>query len=225
MEKKTIEQTEIVKIWKDNDISYAEFQFSCGGDSMDDFSIHYFDSKGNEIKVDGLDVYFEDKVFKNVTFYEASDGHYIGESGHVKIELNDDEGYDPVFIYDKNATSEYLETYTGVCYVELTEAEKTFIQNYVSNINGSSDDVGINYSKDFIMTDGVKEIEINLLDKISGEVGNFYPELEYINGDWDDWFRFSTNSHDNVVGKPIIVGDSLRLSVDRQRTEYQESEY
>ena len=38
---------EIVKIWKENNVDRVEFQFSCGGDSMNDTSILIYDKEDN----------------------------------------------------------------------------------------------------------------------------------------------------------------------------------
>ena len=87
-------------------------------------------SKSDEID-DGIELYFEDEVFRNVEFYENSDGHYLGEFGEVTITLNENENQ---FDYSKSSTSEYSEPYTDNVRVKITKDEAKFIKDYV-NLN------------------------------------------------------------------------------------------
>ena len=104
-----MEMEEAVEIWKREGIDRVEFDFSCGGDSMNDTELRFY--KGNkEIEETwGLEAYFDDEVYENVEFYENSDGHYQGESGTVTITLNEDEDE---FDYEKSSTEEWLEIYS-----------------------------------------------------------------------------------------------------------------
>ena len=87
-----MEMQDAIKLWKKKKISHAEFSFSCGNESMDDTDLTFY-KEGKEVKSKELSDYFEDAIYDNVEFYDTSDGYYIGESGKVTIELNEDEDY------------------------------------------------------------------------------------------------------------------------------------
>ena len=86
-----MEIQEFIKLWKELGVDYVNFEFSCGGDSMNETSITIFDDKGSEIDCADIVTYIDDIIYSEVEFYEASDEHYLGESGIVKIRLNEDE--------------------------------------------------------------------------------------------------------------------------------------
>ena len=86
-----MEENKIITLWKELGVDYANFEFSCGGDSMNDTSIQIFDDKGSEIDCVEIRDYIDDVIYHKVEFYEASDGHYMGEAGNVEIRLSDDE--------------------------------------------------------------------------------------------------------------------------------------
>jgi len=72
-----------IKLWKENNIERCVMEFSCGGDSMNETDFTLYDKSGEEVICDELTDYFEDIVYKEVDFYEVSDGHYMGEFGQV----------------------------------------------------------------------------------------------------------------------------------------------
>jgi len=144
-----MEMEEVIEIWKAEGIDHAEFKFSCGGDSMNDTELRFYKENKAIKETWGLSAYFEEKVYDNVEFYENSCDNYIGESGTVTIELNEDEdGFD----YDKSSTEEWLETYSNVLKVEITEEQARFLEEYIRDMSGGGwrgDE--INYKKDFVL--------------------------------------------------------------------------
>lgn len=172
----------IIKLWKENNVEYANFEFSCGGDSMNDTTLIIYDTNGDVVNNDELENYFDNEVYHNVNFYEASDGHYMGESGNVHICLNDDESG---FEYSKESESEWCEHTPFTEKINLTDEEVEFIDKYVSDINGnmSEGSYNINYGVDFVKTDELVEVEENLMDKIQDYFENYEPELDNLS-DW-----------------------------------------
>ena len=169
-----MEMEEVIKLWKKKKISHAEYDFSCGGDSMNDTDLTFFDKENKPIKETwGLSAYFEDKVYDNVEFYVDSCDNYIGESGTVTIELNEDEdGFD----YDKSSTEEWLETYSDVLKIGITEEQARFLEEYVSDMSGGEWDGDIiNYKKDFILTEEIEDI----IQKLRDEFQNNLEEWAY----------------------------------------------
>jgi len=228
-------EKEIVKIWKERKVAYGNFEFYCGGDSMGDTTLTFHDNEGNTIEgddIDSLKGYFEDEVYKNVDFYEASDGHYMGESGNVRIELTDD--YDDVededltpFIYTKSARSEFSENHSIEKEVELTNEEANFLKEYVESMFSSSwDGQNINYKKDFFLTDEIQQIVEGLNNKFdSCEIDYEFPDN--VEGEIaDDSYGYNTDIDEDgtlhifeVEGKWFI-----KISVTFQTYEYIDNE-
>lgn len=164
-------QTEI-KLWKELNISRCVMEFSCGGDSMNETDFTLYDKDDKVVMCDELTDYFEDNVYKEVDFYEVSDGHYMGEFGQVEITLEEDDEDENggIFVYDKQAQGEWEETFVGELYMEVSEKEKEVLGK-LSNFNSSpwDRDVNINYKDDCIITEE-EEVTLNtLLERITNE--------------------------------------------------------
>ena len=183
---------EIIKIWEEHEIIQVRFEFYCGGDSMGDTMFHFdtdTDEKLPSKVVSQLEGYFDDEVYRNVEFYEASDGHYMGECGNVYIELNEKEDG---FYYMKSSESEWNESVDNDIIIKLSDEETKFIKDNVSNINGGYDDrTNFNYSRDFIMTDKLEELINNLTERIDNTMESYVPE--YYDGELQEWYQFSTD--------------------------------
>ena len=203
-----------IQIWKELGIEKCIMEFSCGGDSMNDYNFKFFDNKDKEVENQELYNYFEDEVFNKVTFYEASDGHYQGEFGKVIIGL-DEEDEEPHFIYDKQAESQWSENYTDVLPVKLTKKEAEFIRKNVLGIGGSFDeDTNFVYKKDLFLTDEDEKIIDSIGKKVYDVAANFEPDAE---GDPEDWFSYTTNLTDDSFNDAEITfeGNNLHIRVSR----------
>ena len=117
----------IVEQWLENKINRIEYDFSCGGDSMNDTSIQIFDDKGSEIDCVEIRDYIDDVIYHKVEFYEASDGNYMGEAGNVEIRLSDDE---EELEFSKSSQSEWCERVSSDMEVLLDEKEVQFAKNH-----------------------------------------------------------------------------------------------
>lgn len=164
----------LTKEWVEKNISEAIFEFYCGGDSMGDTTLIIYDETGNEINDKELSVGYyeilEDIVYDRVEFYEASDGHYMGESGKVHI-LYDEETESLVF--NKDSESEFNEMLDATIDFVLTDDEYDYLNNYVSSFFSSNwEGDNFNYKKDFILTDEIKVKERKLMDNIHDAIGN-----------------------------------------------------
>jgi hypothetical protein len=201
--------SDVIQSWKDLNIGRCEMEFSCGGDSMNDYTFIFYDNKNEKVETE-LESYFEDNVFYNVEFYEVSDGHYLGESGVVHIALNDEEdGFD----YSKSAYSEWSENHTETTLVLLTPEEIEFVNGKVLNLVGNQDGIAINYKVDCILNDQEVELSENLLNKLSSHAEDYV--FEDVDGEEEEWWSFETNE---------IVGDKIQLQVSRNFLTTTESE-
>jgi hypothetical protein len=215
-----MQTNEAIALWKELGITTANMEFSCGGDSMNDYHFSFYNSENKEVQSGELESFFDDDVFKRVEFYVNSDGHYIGESGNVSIELSEDEE-NPDFVYYKNAQAEWSESFTDEVAVELTEKEVEFVRSKVLNLVGSQDGDAINYKGDCILNNEEEQISDTISQKISDVVMNH--EFENAEGEVEEWFQYNTDEVDSDV-LPKIVGNTLFVSLTRQFLVYTDSE-
>jgi len=185
-----MEKEQAIALWNDKGIVRAEMEFYCGGDEMGDYSFVYFNADDEVVECDELDKFFDSVVFDRVDFYVNSDGHYMGESGIVHIELENDEEYGEEidFTYSKSAQSEWQETISNTLTIHLTDEQIAYLKEYVRDFNGGVDEfANFNYSKDFIMTDEHERIE-NEISKILDETtSNYKPETD---NEVNDWYSY-----------------------------------
>jgi len=215
-----MQTNEAIALWKELGITTANMEFSCGGDSMNDYHFSFYNSENKEVQSGELESFFDDDVFKRVEFYVNSDGHYIGESGNVSIELSEDEE-NPDFVYYKNAQAEWSESFTDEVAVELTEKEVEFVRSKVLNLVGSQDGDAINYKGDCILNNEEEQISDTISQKISDVVMNH--EFENAEGEEEEWFQYNTDEVNSDV-LPKIVGNTLFVSLTRQFLVYTDSE-
>lgn len=215
-----MQTNEAIALWKELGITTANMEFSCGGDSMNDYHFSFYNSENKEVQSGELESFFDDDVFKRVEFYVNSDGHYIGESGNVSIELSEDEE-NPDFVYYKNAQAEWSESFTDEVAVELTEKEVEFVRSKVLNLVGSQDGDAINYKGDCILNNEEEQISDTISQKISDVVMNH--EFENAEGEVEEWFQYNTDEVDSDV-LPKIVGNTLFVSLTKQFLVYTDSE-
>jgi hypothetical protein len=210
----------IIQLWKELEITHIEFEFTCGGDSMNDTTLNIH--KGDEvIENDVLSNYFDNEVYKKIDFYVNSDGHYMGESGNVLIELNNEEDD---FDYMKSAQSEWCERITSDVEVELTDEEIEFVREFVRDINGGeSEDVNFNYKKDFIINQKRKELIDSIGKKVSSVCDDFTPELEG-EGELTDWYSYTTNEDDITDSEVVIKGNKIIVKVSNEYYVYTDSD-
>jgi hypothetical protein len=197
----------IIKIWKEKNIDHVNFNFSCGGDSMNDTSIEIFDKEGKLVQDSELETYFDDKTYNNVEFYVNSDGNYQGEFGVVTIEFDEDEND---FTYSKSSSSEWSESSVNEAEIELTDEEAKFVADYVLNINGGEDDIQTNYKKDFILTNEQEETLKGLEEKISEFAQDYTPND--IEGEMNEWHTYTTNEEGEELK---LVDNMLTLSINK----------
>jgi hypothetical protein len=214
-----MQTNEAIKLWKELGITNCTMEFSCGGDSMNDTNFTFYkDTK--EIKCQELFDYFDNEVYRQVEFYEASDGHYQGEFGEVHIELDEESDDEHSFTYSKSSKSEWSERTENVIGITLTEKETEFINNYVLNINGGDGDVVVNFKVDFIMTDDDETLLEELKDKINKQTQDYSPED--VDGELDDWYSFTTNGDGDTL---TIKDNELQVEVSNSYTQIREEDY
>ena len=196
---------DIIEIWKENNIEKCVMEFSCGGDSMGDTDYILYDNEGNQVSNDDITEYFDHKIYDYVDFYEVSDGHYMGESGTVTIELEEYDG-EPSFTFSKDAQSEFEETFSGTMEFNLTEVEVKLLVEKISNFNKSEWDsqVFINYKDDCVITDEEEVILNDLIKRIEDDSFNF--EIEDATGEEVSSERSFDTGED---GEGLNIGDSV----------------
>lgn len=209
---KDFNEKDAIEIWKKLKVGYLHFNFSCGGDSMNDTNIEIYDEDGGTIENDNEDSkylcdFIDIVIYDKVDFYVNSDGHYIGEYGTVVISLNLDDD-EPTFSYSKDATSEWEEWVTTTEYVLFSDEEANFIKEHISNINGDEGfNTTFNYKKDCLLDEKKEALLESIKEKIidvalSAEA----PEQEgEIIGDYT---RFSTNNDEDDETDIVVTSDN-----------------
>lgn len=196
-----MEKEQAIALWNNNGIVRAEMEFYCGGDEMGDYSFVYFNADDEIVECCDLDDFFDKAVFDRVDFYVNSDGHYMGESGTVHIELNTDEE-EIYFTYSKSAQSEWQETITNTLTIHLTDEQIAYLKEYVRSFNGGSDEnVNFNYSKDFIMTDEHERIEKEIATILDETTNDYEPETD---NELNEWYNYQNeepmfNEHNELL--------------------------
>jgi len=210
----------IIQLWNELEITHIDFEFTCGGDSMNDTTLNIH--KGEEIiENDVIATYFDHEVYNRVEFYVNSDGHYMGESGNVLIELND-EGDE--FNYMKSAQSEWCERITTDVEVELTDEEIEFVKEFVRDINGGdNENPNFNYKMDFIINQKRKELIDSIGEKVSDVCGNFTHDIEG-DGEINDWYSYTTNEDDITDSEVVIKGNKIIVKVSNEYYVYTDSD-
>ena len=215
---------EAVSEWKKLGIESANMDFTCGGDSMSDYSFVFYTKnttpggKENiEVESEELVSFFDRQIFDDVDFYVNSDGHYIGESGVVVITLNDEEDG---FVYDKQSQSEWSESYEETIHIKLSKEEIEFVKNKILNINGGTDgDATFNYKLDCIITDEDEEIIEKLGERLSTECDEY--EFQEADGEQEDWHTWSTNQEvEDVI--QFTEEDEMLVIIRRNFIQYKE---
>lgn len=218
-----MELKEAIARWKELNVDRVVLTFNCGGDSMGDMEWDVRTVDDDLISNEDLISYFDREVFNRVDFYVNSDGHYIGESGTVTIELEDyeDDDIEPDFSYNKEAYSDYSESHASTVLIALTDAEVAYIKEYVRDINGGADEhVNINYSKDFIMTDEMSELEASISEKIGDFTSQYMPEDIEEGGQLEDWYNFNTDDFNPIE----FEGNSIKVTINNSVTVQRYSE-
>ena len=205
-----------VDLWKSHQVEKCEMNFSCGGDSMNDYNFDFLDKDEKSVDVSKeLSDEIESRVFNEVHFYEASDGYYIGETGVVYITLDDD---GESFTFTKTAESEFSEQYTERTILKLEDSEVKFINEKVLNINGGDGDCVINFKTDCILSD---EEEV-IYDTLKEKVKDFAEDYEFTEaeGEQEDYYTFSTNEEGDEID---IVDNNIKITINRNFLVYKES--
>jgi len=218
-----MELKEAIARWKELNVDRVVLTFNCGGDSMGDMNWEVFGANNQRIEDKDLISYFDREVFNCVDFYVNSDGHYIGESGTVTIELEDyeDDDIEGDFAYNKEAYSDYSESHVSTVLIELEDKEVVYIKEYVRDINGGYDEsVNFNYSKDFIMTDEMIELEASIAEKIGDFTSQYMPDDIEEDGHLEDWYSFNTDDFDPIE----FEGNSIKVTINNSVTVQRYSE-
>lgn len=208
----------MIKLWQDNNVEKCVMNFSCGGDSMNDTEFNLYDKNDEVVNCEELKNFFEDEVYREVEFYEASDGHYQGEYGTVTITLEDDGDGELYFSYDKEAMSEWSEQFTQYTDVVLSDVEAEFVRTKVLSIlGGDGEEPIVNYKEDCILTDE----EENIGERLGKLFDTTAQEYEFVDIDVDEseynWYSFTT-SDENNNDEITMIGNTLKLRVNKTFT-------
>ncbi len=209
-----MQTNEAIKLWKELNIDRCEMEFSCGGDSMNETDYTLYDKDEKVVDSPELNDYFDHEVYNEVEFYEVSDGQYMGEFGKVVITLEEDEEDEEYFSYDKQALSEWEDTFFTDVNIKLSEKEKELLVTKVENINGGGwdNELNVNYKDDCVLTDEEEELLNNLLEKVRDEAENAEIEGE---GEETDGENRTFESEIDIEDDTLVVSVGGRFYYTR----------
>jgi hypothetical protein len=214
-----ITKEKAIEIWQELGITSANFEFSCGGDSMNDTTLTFKTSEG-DIDDNDLQHYFDDVIYKEIEFYVNSDGHYQGEFGNVEIELQSDND-EPYFTFSKNSQSEWTERFNEKQFVELTEDEINLVKRVIQNMNGAGfSDFAISYKGDCILTDNEETLLEGITNKLNDFAENY--EFEIAEGEDTEDYSWTTNSDDEQ--QIVIQDNSIQIEIEKTFTIFKDEE-
>ena len=212
-----ITKQKAIEIWQELGITSADFEFSCGGDSMNDTSLTFITKEGDVVDDDDLQHYFDDVIYKEVEFYVNSDGHYQGEFGNVEIELQSDDD-EPYFTFSKTSQSEWTERFNEKQFVELTEDEINLVKRVIQNMNGAGVNlIAISYKGDCILTDDEESLLESISDKLNDFAENY--EFENVEGEFTEDYSWTTNSE-----QIVIQDNSIQIEIEKTFTIFKDEE-
>jgi hypothetical protein len=199
----------LIEEWKEKGVDRAEFEFSCGGDSMNDTSLVFFDKEDKEVIMSNESrETLDNDIYSNVEFYVNSDGHYQGEHGTVLVEFNVEENE---FNYSKSATEEWSESFSDIITIEITPELHKFCKEYVLEISGESNYLDIEYAKDFYINSEKLEMLKDIQEIINENMDNHEPE-DTSEGEIEDYLEMS--------GFEIISNNQIKFNYDYRKTVY-----
>lgn len=192
----------ILELWKELNVDKAKFTFSAGGDSMNDTEMALYNEGGERIHDTELEDLLSNEVYNQVTFYECSDGHYLGEHGDVFIGMEDD---GETLYFNKSSRSEYEETATNAEEVKVDDWVKESILAKIDSMSGNPYNGGeceVNYKGDCILTDKDEEALSVFIDAIRTQLLNHNFDIEQGYGDdielHDEGLSFEYESNDKL---------------------------
>lgn len=197
------QEKKLLQRWKELNVKNATFDFDCGGDCMGETELTIINNDEESVEDENFEKLLESEIYRNVEFYEASDGHYIGEKGTVNIcfddELND-------LVYDKMSTSQLEEQKTITVPIELTDKEVDFLNSHVSVMRSFSWSGGeeVIYKNDFILTPELEDIQNGIEAKFLKVIDNG-DELDTEDDIHFDSLSYSTIHPNKVVIEPIKI--------------------
>lgn len=199
-----MENKEIINIWKELKVSKIIFEFSCGGDNMNNTNFYIYNENNELIENETLVNYFDDEIYRNITFYEISDGHYIGEFGEVIITLDDNDKFN----YFKNSTEEFEEIHNDNINIKLNKNDVKILKEFINGFSGTETNFIIDYKKDFIMNDEIEKSIDGIQKEIEKEINNFLSQ----NSDEYNWAQFSCTTNNlkrNILPIDITFSETI----------------
>ena len=142
---------------------------------------------------------------------------FQGEAGTVTVTLVEEE--EPYFQFDKDAQSEYSESYTDRIEIEFSKEQYDYLEKHVEDIkdNYSIDAIVFLYKIDFFVSPEKELIEKSIMEIIKRECDDH--EYEYSgNGELEDSDYYDVNNIE-------FLGDNkINFDLNYRVTEYATSD-
>lgn len=188
-----MEINEAIQLWKEKNIQRCEMEFNAGGDDMGEYTFTFYGENDAEVKDDDLKDFFDDEVFKNVTFYENNEGEY----GTVTITLDNEDGTS--FVYDKISWTDEQKTITEPLDIELTPEEVALLRDKIERFSFVFEEPPVyTYYKDCILSE--KEMEtLNAFEERVSEYAEDYQFATSHDSCEDGWWQVELSERDGNI--------------------------
>ena len=188
-------------------VDHVILDYNCGGDDTTIYCDEIYDLDGNRVNSYELGSYFEEYALENFNFMDASDNHYMGESGTIKIKvikifrdtfINDngeeEDDYEYDFTYEKEGFYHYREKINFELNISLDLSTIVIIKKNVSSLFGGDDWITLNLKNGRNVSEEEMLILNELKEKIKVCCAQFKPQTDH---EILDFYNFSISPEDD----------------------------
>jgi hypothetical protein len=208
-----MDENEIYDLLDRFNVDHVILDYNCGGDDTTIYCDEIYDLDGNRVNSYELGSYFEEYALENFNFMDASDNHYMGESGTIKIKVikifrdkfineNDDEeeeeeeemDYYYDFTHEKEGFYHYREKINFELNISLDISTIVVIKKNVSSLYGGDKWIRLNLKNGINVSEKEMVILNELKEKIEVCCAQFEPQTDH---EILDFYNFSISSEDD----------------------------
>jgi len=188
-------------------VDHVKLYYNCGGDDTTINCEEINNLNGERIKSRELSDYFEEYAIDHCDLQDASDDHYMGESGTLKIQIirsfrdtfinengEEEDDYEYDFTYEKEGFYHYREKIHFELNISLDISTIVIIKKNVSSIYGGDDWITLNLKNGRNVSEEEMVILNELKEKIKVRCAQFEPQTDH---EILDFYNFSISSEDD----------------------------
>jgi hypothetical protein len=199
-------------------VDHVILDYNCGGDETTIYCEEIYDLDGNRVNSNELGSYFEEYATDHCDLQDASDNHYMGESGTLKIQViksfrakfinengEEEDDYEYDFEYEKEGFYHYREEINFELNISLDISTIVIIKKNVSSIYGGDDWITLNLKNGRMVSEEEMLILNELKEKIKVCCAQFEPQTDH---EILDFYHFSISSEDDGI---LFSDDGIKV--------------